>query len=132
MSTITLTGNRQSGKTHTLLGIGADHAAHRGFRVGYVGAKRQETTEAFRQYLQMTEKIATPAKVYQGCGEEKVKYTPSGVIYFACASHRAGWSIAEIDVLLLDEVEQPDELQLYPQLRIFQSSRKTKGKIHHG
>lgn len=100
---VTLGGDRQTGKTHTLLTIGLA-AASNGKTVAYLANLSRSATEALRRYQQLCHPVSIK-RVWLAAGEQRVDHIGGGVIHFAPTSRRPDFDLAAIDTLLLDEVD---------------------------
>lgn len=118
MPTITLVGDRQAGKTHALLTIGAADAVA-GKTVLYI--TELSPVNAFTEYQQIAELLGE-YRAYRQNGAERVVHPSGGVIHFTPPNRWRAPALADIDTLLLDEVHGHDYAGIFPNIRVFRTS----------
>lgn len=107
---ITIIGDRQHGKTYTLLGIAIQEAAD-GMDVLYVGPRDVETSNAFHDAAEMAKRrygyrVKT---VHVSNGSQRIIFDNGKQVRFTCIRAKGGRTF-NADVMILDNVEIENDM----------------------
>ena len=106
MSVLTITGDRQTGKSYTLALLALD-AALAGKSVFFACAGRTLATERFYEMLARCELFGLYEKAWRAKGEQRIKLRNGSMIWFGTPADRGH----QTQVRILDDV--PDHPDLY-------------------
>ena len=127
MPTITLVGDRQSGKTHALLNLGAVEAEN-GHTVAYIADQLVVARNSFERYVELHAALDTVDRVYRANGEQRVRHKSGGIIYFHGGGRRPYFDPAEVDVFLIDGLPEAYDwvtepaCAVNPDVRVYRTS----------
>lgn len=118
MPLITISGDRQTGKTDLLLTIGARDAAA-GKHVVYLSDART-SMEAFKVFEKLVEGNEYLEKAYCAAGDQHYRFITGGRIDFVIIG-RGGAVPDRIDTWLFDDVTLSTSFQPQPEARVYQT-----------